>query len=140
MISVVTVVGWAWVEVYVQKWIYRHMESEDAELRMVGKPIQLLGLGMLFFGIPLAVVLLISGLSLGEMASRAIGIVSNASGPNMDTFHKAIFHGWNIAIILLWAAFMPWMLVTIWKWFVKNTRLMVKDSVTVPEETPVLTA
>jgi len=140
-LSVFTVVGWAWLEVYIQKWIYRHMDSDDAELRMVGKPVQLLGLGLLFFGIPLVIVLMVSGLSLGEIASLFGAAFTSGNDPQTEELvHRAFFQGWNIAIVLLWMVFMPWMLVTIWKWFVKNTRLLVKDSAPVMQETPVLSA
>ncbi|HEY3294788.1 MAG TPA: hypothetical protein VGL38_05085 [bacterium] len=127
--SVFTVVGWPWVQVAIQRWVYRHMESDDAELQWVGKPLELLGLGFLFFVLPLLLILLVSGLTLSDMGTMLLSWFSPATGFDFDKIH----HANVIGLFILWGTWMPWFMTWMFRWYIRNTKLLVKESAIVAE-------
>jgi uncharacterized membrane protein YjgN (DUF898 family) len=105
MASTVSIVGWAWVSVAIQRWIYRHMLSNDVELRFDGAPTELLRLGLLNIGLPTAIVAL--------------------------TWWQLRPAFWPIVVVGTF--FLPWLVIPILRWYIRNTTLLIRDAEVTPE-------
>jgi uncharacterized membrane protein YjgN (DUF898 family) len=105
ILSLATVVGWAWVDVAWQKWNYRHMECRDADLHFHGAPTKLLGLGLLYIGIPGVIVFL------------------------TWLLWRVAFYPVLIPACLI----LPWLMLPILRWYVQNTTLSLPVIDVLPE-------
>jgi uncharacterized membrane protein YjgN (DUF898 family) len=133
VLSLPTIIGWAWVEVAYMRWLYRHTESADAELRMVGKPLELLGIGVLCFVVPLALMFLLSGLSIVQLGAH---VAELCTGLDLTGDANPI-NKYNGVLVVFWLLSLPWIMTWIAHWIIGNTKLTAKYPVPAAVETPV---
>lgn len=137
-LSLLTVVGWAWVNIAFQRWLYRHMESDDAELKMVGRPLVWLGIGAFCFLLPLALILIASQLPLGKILESLLLLVMGLDLAGDTSALDLLLESPAKWVIALWIISIPWLQAWVMRWFICNTRLIVTAPAPLPAEAPAL--
>jgi len=132
VLSFFTIVGWAWAIIAFLKWVFRHVESDRAELRVLAQPADLLWRGLLVYALPCLTILLAARLSLGDSASLLLdwicGIHSNF---DLETFNRGA-----LGLVVLWCLAIPWLMAWMARWLVGNTRLIAKYPAPVVADVP----